>query len=76
MDHEKDEVSRPEVLSAALIYLMTHYLRTGCPRIAVCVLRHMELLALHGEADPVLRDTCASLRCAWELASAPQQVRH
>ena len=75
------DLPRPEVLAAALIFLMTHYARTGCPRLAGCVLRHLELLALHGEADPVLRDTCASLRCAWEQAStgisaSAQRTRH
>lgn len=64
------DASRPEMISAALIYLMTHYVRTGCPRLATCVLRHMECLALHGRADPVLRDTCASLRIVWEQAAA------
>jgi hypothetical protein len=81
MDETQDELPHPEVLAAALIFLMTHYARTGCPRLAACVLRHLELLALHGEADPVLRDTCASLRCAWEQAStaisaAAQLTRH
>ena len=76
MDQPDLEMPRPEFLSAALIYLMTHYVRTGCPRLAVCVLRHMEALALHGKADPVLRDTCASLRCVWESACSANVTRH
>lgn len=35
------DATRAETLTAALIYLMTHYARTGCPRLAVCVSRHM-----------------------------------
>jgi hypothetical protein len=61
--------SRAETITAALLYLMTHYARTGCPRLALCVSRHMQCLALHPDADPVIRDTCASLHGAWRAAS-------
>lgn len=44
------EESRVERVTAALIYLMTHYARTGCPRLAVCITRHMQRLALHRDA--------------------------
>jgi hypothetical protein len=55
---------------AALLYLMTHYARTGCPRLAMCVSRHMQCLALHPDAAPVVRDICASLHGAWNEAAA------
>jgi hypothetical protein len=29
---------------------MTHYARTGCPKLAVCVSRHMQCLAVHPDA--------------------------
>ena len=58
-------------MTAALIYLMTHYARTGCPRLALCVSRHMQCLASHPEAPGVLRDICASLHGAWSHAAAP-----
>ena len=61
--------SRAETITAALLYLMTHYARTGCPRLALCVWRHMQCLALHPDADPVIRDICASLHGAWREAS-------
>ena len=61
--------TRFETLAAALIYLMTHYARTGCPRLAICVSRHLQELALHPDAPAVLRDTCASLHGAWTGAS-------
>ena len=65
--HDTEE-TRVETLTAALLYLMTHYARTGCPRLAVCVSRHMQCLALHPDAAPVLRDICASLHGAWAAA--------
>ena len=65
------EASRPETLAAALIYLMTHYSRTGCPRLALCVSRHMQCLATHPDAPAVLRDICAGLHGAWSQAAEP-----
>lgn len=64
------EATRAETVTAALIYLMTHYARTGCPRLAMCVSRHMQCLALHPDAAPVVRDICASLHGAWNVAAA------
>lgn len=72
MGSPDSEHSRVETVAAALIYLMTHYARTGCPRLAVCVSRHMQCLALHPDAPPVLRDVCASLHGTWTLAAAPE----
>jgi hypothetical protein len=60
-----EEPSRPETVVAALIFLMTHYARTGCPRVAVYISRHMQCLALHPGAPTVVRDMCASLHGAW-----------
>jgi len=67
------EESRVESITAALLYLMTHYARTGCPRLAVCVSRHMQAIALHPDAAPVLRDICAGLHGVW--ANAPTDDR-
>lgn len=67
--HPNDpEATRVETLTASLVYLMTHYARTGCPRLAVCVSRHMQALALHPDAAPVLRDICAGLHGVWARA--------
>jgi hypothetical protein len=71
------DTARAETVTAALIYLMTHYARTGCPRLALCVSRHMQCLAMHPDAAPVVRDICASLRGAWGEAGgahAPGKV--
>ena len=60
---------RLETLTAALLYLMTQHARTGCPRLAAQVSRHMQWLALHPQAQPVVRDVCASLHGTWARAS-------
>jgi hypothetical protein len=59
------DTAHADTVTAALLYLMTHYARTGCPRLALCVSRHMQCLALHPDAAPVVRDICASLHGAW-----------
>jgi hypothetical protein len=71
MQSTEEELSRPEILVAGVIYLMTHYVRSRCPRLAVCISRHMQCLATHPEAPPVVRDICAGLHGTWgEAASA------
>jgi hypothetical protein len=69
MQGPESETARLETVTAALIYLMTHYARTGCPRLALCVSRHMQCLAAHPDAAPVLRDICASLHGSWGKAA-------
>lgn len=71
MNHEQGDESRVETITAALLYLMTHYARTGCPRLALYVSRHMQCLAAHPEAAPVLRDICAGLHGAWSAVAEP-----
>ncbi len=73
MQSNEEEFSRAETVVAALIYLMTHYARTGCPRLALCVSRHMQCLAAHPDAAPVLREICAALHGAWGRAAACDQ---
>lgn len=72
---ETDE-SRAETITAALLFLMTQYARTGCPRLAVCVSRHMQCLALHPDAPTVVRDVCASLHGPWSRAAGEPSLRH
>lgn len=69
MKSDHDELSRAETIVAALLYLMTHYARTGCPRLAVCISRHIQCLAVHPDAPRVVRDTCAGLQGAWGKAA-------
>jgi len=64
--YEQETENRAETITAALLYLMTHHARTGCPRLAVCVARHMQCLAVHPDAPPVVREICASLHGVWD----------
>lgn len=70
MRYPESDATRAETVTAALLYLMTHYARTGCPRLALCVSRHMQCLALHPDAAPVLRDVCAALHGPWAETAA------
>jgi len=68
--------TRADTVAAALIYLMTHYSRTGCPRLALCISRHLQCLALHPDAPRVVRDTCAALHGSWsEVAHGEPAAR-
>lgn len=71
MQTEQNEEPRVETLTASLLYLMSHYMRSGCPRLALCVSRHMQCLAVHPDAAPVVRDICAGLHGAWSAAAGP-----
>jgi hypothetical protein len=61
--------SRVETITGALLYLMTAYQRNQCPRIAVVIARHLECLARHPNADPVVREVCECLGSEWHKAS-------
>jgi len=63
------QTPRPELLIAGLLHLMTHYARCGCPRLAVCISRHLQCLGAHPDADPLVRDICAGLHGAWTEAA-------
>lgn len=72
MRQPEPDTTRADTVMAALLYLMTQYARTGCPKLAVCVSRHMQCLALHPDAPAVVRDVCASLHDTWgETAVGP-----
>jgi hypothetical protein len=55
---------------AATIYLMSCHARTRCPRLAVMVERHLQLIASNPEAGEHVRDTCRRLAAAWECVRA------
>jgi hypothetical protein len=58
-------LSRLETVLSAVLYLMTAYHRTRCPRIAACVAAHLDCLAAHPQADPTIREVCAGMREEW-----------
>lgn len=70
MPKSDSETSRAETITAALIYLMSQYAHTGCPRLALCVSRHMECLAAHPGVTPVVRDVCAGLCEVWSRTAS------
>ena len=75
MEHADCESPRIETLVAALIYLMTHHAQSGCPRLALFVSRHLQCLALHPDAAPIVRDMCASVHGAWTRAASSDDRR-
>ena len=71
--------SRLETVLGAVLYLMTAYKRTSCPRIAACVAAHLDCLAAHPHADRTIREVCAGMREEWgsaARAAAPRSSLH
>ena len=60
---------RPEVMIAAVLFLMTRYQRSPCPAVARAIADHFSRLARHGEVDESIRSLCAGLRDEWERAA-------
>ncbi len=68
--HRPDpDASRHETITAALLYLMTHCARPVSASRPFCVSRHMQCLAAHPDAAPIVRDICAGLHGAWQTAA-------
>ena len=60
---------RPEVIVAALLYLITAYRKNRCPSLASCIAQHFAWLSRHPHADHVLRDVAASSIQDWSTAA-------
>jgi hypothetical protein len=69
-------LSRLETVLSAVLYLMTAYHRTRCPRIAACVAAHLDCLAAHPQADPTIREVCAGMREEWRGAAGDRAHRN
>jgi len=76
MDTPELRQRRVETVLGALLYLMTAYHRTRCPRIAASVARHLDCLADHPQADATIRDLCAEMREEWRAAAGAVLPRH
>jgi len=76
MQQIEPQASRAETVTAALLYLMTHYACTRCPRLAVCIARHLQCLSAHPDAAPVVREICTSLERTWVSRSEPPPRRN
>jgi len=66
--------SRPAVIIAALLYLITAYQRTPCPCVALCIVRHLECLTGHERVDPVLRQICGAIRETWARVAGDSRL--
>jgi hypothetical protein len=66
--------SRPAVITAALIYLIAAYQRTPCPCVALCIVRHLDCLADHQAADPVIRQICGTVRETWARVAGDSRL--
>ena len=69
------QLGRAETVLGAVLYLMTAYRRTECPRIAACVAAHLECLAGHPQVDATIRDLCAGMCDEWRSAAHPPHLR-
>jgi hypothetical protein len=58
-------LSRPEMLTTALILLLNAYRCGGCPHLASCIVSHCRSLRAHPDADPMLRQLAAHLELEW-----------
>jgi hypothetical protein len=61
---------RPELLVAAVLHLMSHYIAHrpeagGCLKLASVIERHLQALADRPDLAPVLRATCSTLSEQW-----------
>lgn len=58
-----------DTLLSATLYLMSAFAAHRCPRLAIMIRRHLDLLAAHDCATPLLRSTCAQLVAQhWDAA--------
>jgi len=64
----EQSASRIETLMAATLYLMSQQRCAQCPELALCVARHLQCMARHPDAKPVIRNVCLSLYESWARA--------
>lgn len=75
MNTPDPRLSRLETVLGAVLFLMTAYQRTRCPRIAACVAAHLECLAAHPDADATIREVCAGMCGEWRGAATTAGAR-
>lgn len=61
--------TRPELVLAALLYLITAYRRRACPGLASCIARHFSYLARHPGAHRLIREVAAASADDWQAAA-------
>ena len=68
MDKPADALPAPETLFTAAIYLVTNYVKSGCPMLCHMVTRQLAYIQNHPSAGVTqdVRDACARLSDEWE----------
>ena len=68
MDSRPAGLPAPETLFAAVIYLATNYVKTGCPMLAHMIMRQLAYIESHpsGDVAESTRAACSRLRDEWE----------
>jgi hypothetical protein len=66
MAHEN---TRPEIIVAALFYLITAYQRVRCPALAACIAHQLRELCGHPATSGLLRNVAAASLAEWETAA-------
>ena len=60
-----DSEEHGDRLVAATLYLMSCHARTGCPRLACLIERHMCLIGRHAGVTDRVRDIAQKLAASW-----------
>ena len=63
------ETCRASTVLAALIYMMTVYQRSHCPRLALSIAAHLDCLSQHPGVDAVIRQVADGMHDEWHLTA-------
>ncbi len=61
--------TRPEIVVAALLHLLTAYRTRRTPVLAACIARHFDCLAAHPATQRAIRDIAARSAREWDVAA-------
>jgi len=79
-DPNAEDLSRQDLVLSSVLLLMSRYAvasedGAACPRLAVAIQCHLELLAERAQLPLLVRDTCGLLAEEWRCALAGQEGR-
>lgn len=63
--HIHPSTSSLSTMLAAVIYMMTRYQQTHCPKLALAIATHLDCLSQHPEADEALRRVADCMHDEW-----------
>jgi hypothetical protein len=86
LDEPISSATKPEILIAAVLHLMSHYSSRSalnkeqgvCVKLATVIERHLAILSELPDLGPVLRETCGQLSEQWQLVvecTLPEQSK-